>query len=648
MNFLSRLITTVTAVITLACPVLAQDAKQASDAKDDIGVASITKTWRVDYVVDADGRMTETFSSVYQVLKPSALENFKVFSLTFSSGVQTGELLEAYTLKKDGRRIDAPPGNYQTEVNGGHKDAGPVFSDQTRLSVVYPDLEVGDSIGMRYRFTEKEPMFPGQFSKLVTFSPYTVYEDAHITLKLPTGMKLLSQANFLQVLPATASGDSQVLEWHYQQAKPRKWDQEQDTGIWRVDEYPSLLLSTFPNYEAIAAAYGARALPKAVPTPRVRELAQQIVGAETAPRKRAQLVYEWVSKNLTYGGNCIGVGAVVPRDLDVVLDNKMGDCKDHATLLQALLAALDIPSEQVLINAGSEYDLAATPVVSLVNHVINYLPDFKLYLDATAKEVPFGMLPMEDSGKPVIHVGRTQALANTPNQQPDRQVQRLNMKLKVAADGKASGALQVSLTGLQAAGARAFMRNLSPEGERDFAKRALAAYGYKGTGTLAKGDTAGLGEQYAYSVQFDIDNFQETAAKGAFVLAPVMGSPLPIMSFATVNARPTMHRRHTCYGFHTYETLELEFAPGLNLQNIPANQRIKGSIIDYVATYQRTKTGIKVARELHDKTTQTVCSPAESAELVKQALPMAENLRTQVIYQRKPAPTTKANSKAQS
>ena len=29
----------------------------------------------------------------------------------------------------------------------------------------------------------------------------------------------------------------------------------------------------------------------------------------------------------------------LPRDLTFVLDNKMGDCKDHATLLQALLAA---------------------------------------------------------------------------------------------------------------------------------------------------------------------------------------------------------------------------------------------------------------------------------------------------------------------
>ena len=79
------------------------------------------------------------------------------------------------------------------------------------------------------------------------------------------------------------------------------------------------------------------------------------------PRERARLLYEWVSRNITYGGNCIGVGAVVPRDLDVVLDNRMGDCKDHATLLQSLWSAAGLRSEQVLVNAGEQYDLARRP-----------------------------------------------------------------------------------------------------------------------------------------------------------------------------------------------------------------------------------------------------------------------------------------------
>jgi transglutaminase-like putative cysteine protease len=92
---------------------------------------------------------------------------------------------------------------------------------------------------------------------------------------------------------------------------------------------------------------------------------------------------------VTYGGNCVGIGALVPCELNAVLDNRMGDCKDHATLMQALLAARGIDSQQVLVNAGNLYRLFELLVVAQVNHVINYVPELKLFMDATAKDRPY-------------------------------------------------------------------------------------------------------------------------------------------------------------------------------------------------------------------------------------------------------------------
>ena len=57
-----------------------------------------------------------------------------------------------------------------------------------------------------------------------------------------------------------------------------------------------------------------------------------------------------------------------------VLKNRYGDCKDHVVLLEALLAAVGIPSSAALVNSGNAYSMPAIGVVSPLNHVITYVP----------------------------------------------------------------------------------------------------------------------------------------------------------------------------------------------------------------------------------------------------------------------------------
>lgn len=603
-------------------------------AQDKVEHPYLDKLWHAVYDVAGDGSTTETITQRFQILQESLLEQSKVYTISYSTSIQKGEILEAYTIKKDGRQVAVPPGNYQVRTSDGRRNAGPMFSDRTSVSVVFPDLAVGDSVHVRYRIVAKEPMFPGQFSVALNFSPYGYYEDTRVTIRLPKDMKVRSEHYFLQAQPARSEGDKSVLEWRYRNVQPARWSEE-DGGVWKQEEVPSLLVSTFPSYEAIAKAYGDRALPKAQPTPRIRELVRQALAGETRPREKARVLYEWVSRNITYGGNCIGLGAVVPRDVDVVLDNKMGDCKDHATLLQAMLAAAGVESQQVLINSGSKYDLAPTPVPSLVNHVINFLPEFNLYVDATAKEIPFGYLPESAYSKPVIHVGAATALAKVPAERPAEAQQALHMTLKMADNGSATGTMRVALKGVAAAYARAAHRDLTAEQEREYVKGSLAQYRYRGKGTLLKGDTRGLSDTYEYSMQFEIDSFLRSGASGAFMFYPVMGSPMPVSTFADAEDRVVERRPQRCHGFSTKETFDIQLPSNLTLLALPEAVQARGTLVDYTASYEQKGDKVLVQREVHDKTFQGICSPEVMRDFNKQLLPVGENLRTQVLYKRK-------------
>lgn len=600
-------------------------------------VHAISKQWYADYEVASDGRSTVTYTSASQVLHASALEDMKSATFSYSTSIQKGEILEAYTLKADGRRIPAPPTNYQTEVNNGRDGAKPLFSDYTRLSVVFPDVAVGDTVGVKYRIADKEPIFPGSFSVVQSFSPYNVYEDARITVRFAKALDLKFESHNLQEETAGEDGGFQTRAWRYRNPSPRVYS-EADEGIWRLEEFPVLMVSTFPNYEAIAKAYGDRALPKAEPNDRVIALAKSIVGDQGDPLARARLLYEWVSRNITYGGNCIGVGAVVPRDTDTVLDNKMGDCKDHATLLQALWRAADIRGEQVLINAGSQLDLPATPVVSMVNHVINYLPDWKIYLDATAKEIPFGYLPEGSHGKPVLHVGTATALATIPPSAPDRTQQHVRTRLRIGADGSATGDIQISLKGTRAAQWRSYMRDLKATAVRDFVKRTLSASGFKGKGELDRGDLSEakvLADEYSFGFTFEMDNYLQAGTSGAFRLTPLVNLPLSVSRFAFKGDQAPDTRRHYCEGFKTDESYDIELAPGVSFVQLPESLTKRGRYLEFTSSYKRTKTGVRVVRELFDKTPEGVCTPDFLNGWQVEVEPIAQNLKSQVFYKRK-------------
>lgn len=623
-------------VRTVACVLAGWSMGVAAQTADAPGVSTVFKKWHATYDVAQDGRASQTQEILNQVMHPSALEQAKQFSFSYSAGIQSGQVLEAYTLKADGRRIEVPADNYQTQTNDGRNGGKPLFSDRTRISVVFPDLAVGDAVGVKYRIEDKEAMFPGAFSVVHSFSPYAVHEDGRITLRAARGLTLRHEAHGLQEQPEASEDGAVVRQWRYRNPEPRKAD-EADAGIWRMEEMPVLLVSSFADYEAIARAYGERALPKAQPTPRVRALARSIVGPRTDPRERARLLYEWVSTHITYAGNCIGVGAVVPRDTDGVLDNKMGDCKDHATLLQALLAAEGIRSEQVLINAGELYDLPATPVVSTVNHVLNYLPEQGLYLDATAKQVPFGYLPSNAYAKPVIHVGAARALATTPAESADKTMQRVHTQLKINAQGGATGSLRVEFTGTQAAHMREYMRDLQGDAERDFVRKVLASAGYKGRGVLDKGDLAegkALSDQYGFGVGFEIDNYLQGGMQGAFVLAPVVSLPLSVVRYAALDDFTAPRRRVRCYGYHSLETYDIALERGVAFTRLPDNFKTRNPQLNYSGSYQRTKTGAKVVREIHDTTPQGLCTPEYMAEWNAQAEPIVQSLQGQIFYKR--------------
>ena len=590
------------------------------------------ESYQAAYEINADGSHTESQRWAMTILRQEAVAGAKQAQFSFSTSLQKGEIVEAYTRKKDGRRLEVPKDNYQVNTSEGKGAAAPVFSDITSITAVFPDVEVGDTVVLAYRIVQTTPMFPGHFSVAHVFSRYMAYDDVSIKVSAPVALWTQYEAPHLTARPVQEAAGRKTWEWTFRNEAPLKWTPEQ-AGIFTVAEQPGLYFSTFKSYGELVEAYGARARPKAAVTARIRKLAEEVAGTEKSDKDRARALYDWIARNITYTGNCIGVGAVVPHDLDAVLDNRMGDCKDRATLFQSLLAARSIPSMQALINAGDLNELPRVPVVSTVNHVINYLPSLGLYADPTASDMPFGMLPIGIADKAVLHVDGYEDGRKTPIEPHVANTQHTVTRYTIAADGSASGETKITLAGQFAADARSRFRDLSKDNEDQFVKAVLSGLGQDAAGSISREDATALLDHYAYSVKFTVKEFMRTDGSGGIPVHPAFISPAAVGSYAQSAKAPDSTRDQRCWGGHSTEEYTYEFPKEVAILSVPKDVDGKSELLNYRATYNLKGNALTVKRVVDDNTPTNTCTAAQMAEFRKQARVIAKDVSSQVLFQ---------------
>ncbi|HET8731066.1 MAG TPA: DUF3857 and transglutaminase domain-containing protein [Moraxellaceae bacterium] len=613
-------------LMVLAAPVHADD----RDAASDIGLRY--DDYSIRYDLNADGSFVRTAVFTVTVLKESAIEEAKQDSNSFSTSIAEGEYVEAWTQKAKGNRIPVPKDNYQSNVAGGHKKGSPFYSDYTTVSVVFPDVEVGDQVHAVWRETVKEPIFPGQFTERDDLSRYTAYTHADLTVTMPVSYKLRSQAWHLKEAAPREENGRRIWQWTYENPVPEKWSPE-SAGIERLEDDPVLLLSTLDDYRQIVDSYATRARPKATVTPRIQTLADSITKKSTTPAEKARALYEWTQKNITYGGNCIGVGAVVPRDLDVVLDNRIGDCKDHATLLQALLTAEGIPSSQALVNAGQLYDLPELPVVANINHVINYLPTLGLFLDSTSSDTPFGRLPFGDADKPVLLVDGYKPGLRTPADRGMADSQHTVTHLRLNSDGSASGEMDVKASGLPAVTIQRGLRDIPPTRRAEAMKRWLKSNGLQGTGELQP--DAGFDPQGGYHVHISLalKDFLQNTEAGAFPLRPLLGGNATFAAVVGPVQDDEPKKARSCSGGNVSEEYVVEFPADMKVVYLPRSRTLTRDGVHYSASYAQQGNTVTLTRTINGTVKSNICSPAQLAERVELAREVRREQRSQLLYQ---------------
>jgi transglutaminase-like putative cysteine protease len=591
--------------------------------------ASVELAVDVSITVRADRGAEEINVRRLKVLGEAAVQSAGQYSQTFIEGMESLDIVESYTLKTSGQKIPVEPANIIT------RDAASGsllhLRDLKVRTVVYSDVAVGDSVVTVTRRNRTTGIFQGEYLNQFLFPREIPYAPSTIRIAAPTslGLKVAVYGDGLED-KVVVDGDITRHDIHYQPPPRRHGEAGASSSM---DHDPRVLVSTFSSYEEQARSYWVQTRERTQVTPEIQALADTITSGIADKRAQAEAIDRWVKRNIRYVAIYLGSGRVIPYPAATVLKHKFGDCKDHATLMTALLTAKDIASEHVLISSGTAYSLPEPPTMGYINHVIVYLPEFDLYDDPTAGYAAFGVLGVGTYDKPVVRVSDAGARrARTPAMKAADHTSINRTRIMIAADGTVTGATEQIATGVFATSARQVAASIQNIGLESAVEKKLRALGTPGTGRFEIGPLSQLDDTYVIKSRFTYNAHLRIRAR---MMWPIpRGTPIQARPGEYLFGKRFAGRQlpFVCRAGRQIEEIELILADGL-----PLPRRLKGRVIDtrlfsYASHYTYDRNIIKVRREFESRVPGQVCAPEIEAEIAADLKIVHGSINTRLYF----------------
>jgi TPR repeat protein len=341
--------------------------------------------------------------------------------------------------------------------------------------------------------------------------------------------------------------------------KPRQMD------IDSFDDARRFEVSTFADYAAFAAVLNARNAPMAVPDKTLRKLSTEIVGDATDTRLKVERIHNWVARNIRYVGIGFEDGGWTSQPASAVLASRYGDCKAHATILKALLAAQGIEANLVAVNADGQYTLTEVATANF-NHAIAYVPQLDQYLDPTVSLLAFGSVPPNLDGKPALNIDKG-TLASIPVAKPESFTFATDTDYTLAGDGTRRARSILSGTGLGALKGRMVAQNLERMDRPSAAKKLIEQAQLSGTGDYTFPNPRELSDSYAITATFQISKPVELDEPARIRMLPLTDIRPSLWMLGTngVSGQP-----FRCRSLEYRETSSLSLPEGTNVHERPA------------------------------------------------------------------------------
>ncbi|WP_456341686.1 DUF3857 domain-containing protein [Thermovibrio sp.] len=415
-----------------------------------------------------DGRSVWIEEKAVKILDKRGIKEFGEVVIPFSTEHQKLKVLYAYTITPDGK-IVKPDKKAFNVVYPPFVSEAPIYSDLKYQTISMPAVAPGSVIKYAYRLETFKPYMKNNFWTTNYFQDFFPVKEATFTAYVPQGHYYKYKTYHMEgkeAEPQVRREDGYtVLRWELRNVPPLHKERN-------MPPYGELAkkvaITSIRSWNDVARWYSELAKEALEPDELVRETTLKITEGKKSLEEKVRAIYNFVSQNVRYVGMEFGINGYKPHKAGEVLRNRYGDCKDHATLLIAMLKVIGVKGYPVLIPTLSKADAdPEMPMPTAFNHEIAAIKwkGKLLFLDTTSDYVPFGYLPPSDQGRRslVVDVEKERGdLKETPVYPPSANTEGFTGRFELSPFGGLKGNFKFSYTGIYSVIERARLSEMTP------------------------------------------------------------------------------------------------------------------------------------------------------------------------------------------
>jgi len=392
----------------------------------------------------------------------------------FTPGEDRMEVLAAEVYRPDG----SPDGSrLRPRAIFDHRPEGKqmgVYSLRAMKVVAFEELREGDVVHVRIRRDEigARNLFGDFFGVFLPLQSELPKSRVEVFVDAPLSRPLYAHGERVGVdaiQRVDEAAGRQELAWRLD-ALPAIAGEPRMPGYGDVGAYVSV--STFASWRELAAWYRELIRHQLTLSAELEATARALVEGLDDVRDKVAAIQAWVVQSTRYVAIAFGIHGFKPYRVTDVVTRGYGDCKDKTALLMAMLDAVGVASDFVLVRTRDLGRLhPEPPTLWAFNHAIAYVPAIDRFIDGTSELAGLGELPALDQGAMALRVDVLRGEAYhepevIPMQSPEDNRVTSDGRLAIDASGDARARFRETIAGTLAPVLRMNLQDASQRDER--------------------------------------------------------------------------------------------------------------------------------------------------------------------------------------